>query len=731
MKKHCKRTALVILLTLVAALILFPIASTALAANTSEAKAIYGKYDMPQNNILSYIFRQLGWLLVSGLYWLVSAVEKAVWDVTGLFSDFWQNGDAQSIVGRVRFLAAALLILVICYIAWQAFNDKVKWAEIGQNLLLGILVILCLPTLMTYTMSLTRSAMTYIKGSSSASSITSSLVTSNIIDVCGYDTPGTFAANGDVHPSGKVFGGDGISINDLIEPKNMSNEWEDIYSHYLDNGVVKEVNKAEPWGIKIEILSTQYYRYKVNWFAIFANLLISAVAYIFTGIKLARLLYELVINQALAEACAFLDIQNGQRLKKCLQTILSTFLTLCGVYLCFSFYVVGQAYLAAKVTELLPRLIIMLAMAWALIDGPNLFEKIVGVDAGLNDGVRTMYGVRAAAGMARSVGRGIVGTRMMDGTRQGGLVGAAKAIGGGTVAAAGATAEVGGRAAGNVAARVEARRTRSETGTQPPSPSEPSSPRSQRSTSSQTEAVPVMPNRNDAATKSAATQPIEKEKTSNASSEPVPSATKQSKTDVSMAAPPSSPDRISDIPQHVPDSSPVLPPETTAPVPDMPPKSTETSDKEIDAEKMVVVERAAAESVDNARRQTEERGRVGDTLHTQPISETKVPMSMSEYVREKAKKAAPVAAARQIADRAAKGYKDGKTLQQYKAQRRDAAMNVPLPNQHSAVEQRREEIRQRQQPPVVQTPPTDRQEVANKLQEQRKNRRSRKGGNKK
>lgn len=612
-RRHKLRRTVAVTGVLLVALLL---GMTATALNTDDVKAmtaLYDKYDMPRNNMISYIGRLLGWMLIQGLSGLVSMIEQAVWQIGNLFGGFATGADAQALIQRVALLGAALFVFVVLYIGWQAMNNKVKWAELAQNVLLSLVVLLILPTAMVKALTLTQQMMAYIKGDSSTS-VTEQLVSNNVIDITGYDTPGSFGANGDVHPSGDAFGGDGISIVDMIDPDDYDkNGNKEVYNQYVDNGELKEVNKAEFFGTKIEIFSTQYYRYKVNWLPVFVSLLVSGVAFLFSGVKIARLLYELAINQMLATLCAWLDVHSGQRLKKCLQTILATFFTLCGVYLCFSFYIIGQAYIAKW--PIMPQLIAMLALAWALVDGPNLFEKIIGVDVGLQDGLRTMYGLRAASNIARSVGRGVIGTRMADGHRVGGLINRTRDVAGlgGRVAAT--TAEAGGRVAGNIAGRIQGQR-------------------------------PVQP---IGTTGARSTRPA-----SATHDTPRPSA-------IDTAAP------MGDTTRAPASSDPVFTGADSAPAAD-----TGVTNNLTDTAR---IEQAAAASVDTAR---EAADKDTDTRQLNRTDEVTAPVSMSEYIRDRANRSAPVSAARQIGSSAARGFRQGKDLRQGKAQRRMDNARTPL-----------------------------------------------------
>lgn len=650
--KPLRRAVTVSGLLLVGTLLFYPLAAVAL--NTDDVKAmtaLYEQYDMPRNNMISYIGRLLGWMLVEGLRTLVGMVEEAVWQISNLFKDFAASTGAQALIQRVALLGSLLFVFVLAYLGWQAMMDKVKWAEVFQNAVLSLVVLLILPTAMTKALTLTQQIMTYIKGSDTTS-VTDQLVTNNVIDVTGYDTPGTFGSNGDVHPKGNVFGGDGISIVDLIDPDDMTDENAGVYNQYVDNGELKEVNKAEFFGVKIDIFSTQYYRYKVNWFPIFVSLVVSGVAFLFSGVKIARLLYELAINQALATFCAWLDIHSGQRLKKCLQTIAATFFTLCGVYLCFSFYIIGQAWIAKW--PMMPQIIAMLAMAWALIDGPNLFEKIVGVDAGLQDGLRTMYGIRAATNMARAAGRGIIGTRMMDGSRVGGLINYGRSAARVAGNAASGAAEAGGRIAGNIAGRIQGQRPVHTSG----------------GASGGTSAASRHTVSASAAGAQAAAAGTRQPDTSTA---PVISGAASGAAAASGAviAAPEQADAASN------------PPEDSRPVGE-----------------------AAAASLDDAR-EAAAKEQEADTRRYNRTDETAAPVSMGEYIRNRAKNTGLTQTAGRIGSSAMKGYREGKDLRQGKAQRKAdnartslGAEKIRMQNEHSAArydrsQQRHQAINQR------------------------------------
>lgn len=87
------------------------------------------------------------------------------------------------------------------------------------------------------------------------------------------------------------------------------------------------------------------------------------------------------------------------------------------------------------------------------------------------------------------------------------------------------------------------------------------------------------------------------------------------------------------------------------------------------------IEQAAAASVDTAR---EAADKDTDTRQLNRTDEVTAPVSMSEYIRDRANRSAPVSAARQIGSSAARGFRQGKDLRQGKAQRRMDNARTPL-----------------------------------------------------
>ena len=76
-----------LLLTTIIAVLL---TMTVLAADADTIR-ILKKFDMPQNNVVSYVCRWIGWAMLCGLSYLVNGIESVIYNVNGTIGNFFAN----------------------------------------------------------------------------------------------------------------------------------------------------------------------------------------------------------------------------------------------------------------------------------------------------------------------------------------------------------------------------------------------------------------------------------------------------------------------------------------------------------------------------------------------------------------------------------------------------------------------------------------------------------------
>ena len=107
---------------------------------------------------------------------------------------------------------------------------------------------------------------------------------------------------------------------------------------------------------------------------------------------------------------AVTDLATGQRIKETLKGLVSLFAAVYLAIVLMGLFFIGYRYISQEVDEFLIRVVLIIALTAAVIDGPDLIERIIGVDVGVKSGFRTAlaaYGVgKAVTGTASKIGKG-------------------------------------------------------------------------------------------------------------------------------------------------------------------------------------------------------------------------------------------------------------------------------------------------------------------------------------
>ena len=104
-----------------------------------------------------------------------------------------------------------------------------------------------------------------------------------------------------------------------------------------------------------------------------------------------RIAYELVTARIMSYMYAGV-VTSGERMKQILGFIRDTYIALCISVLSIKLYNVFSAYITTK-ADGLTRGILLLFLAYIVIDGPNIAQRILGMDAGLQSSVARAMGI--------------------------------------------------------------------------------------------------------------------------------------------------------------------------------------------------------------------------------------------------------------------------------------------------------------------------------------------------
>ena len=202
-------------------------------------------------------------------------------------------------------------------------------------------------------------------------------------------------------------GGDGsfnyelIDTNEMVDPKDKNIQNPDVFSYKAvisaTDGTAS-LEKLESGGLLSFLNPNQYYRYKFKFGTIFVTFLGASVAMFFTGIKVVRLIFELMAHQVITPVVALAELHNGQRTKALLQSIISTFATIIICFVLMRLYLIGTAWLSGSPINGFGWFVAFIGMTLSLLDGPDFIARIFGYDAGIKSAFSTFM-------VARTIGR--------------------------------------------------------------------------------------------------------------------------------------------------------------------------------------------------------------------------------------------------------------------------------------------------------------------------------------
>ena len=378
--------------------------------SAQEILTRYGSYFEGQNLILTGL-RELFYLVLSFLYSFIKGCGDLLSKAYNVLTFDTQSRVNEIFGGALstEFLTAVVLIVVVCIgIAFILNSNSIKGSKIIQNIMFGLLVVFILPTFINSVNGIIASSN---MGNISTSSV-NKIFSANIVDL-------KYCFGGDtvIDPTGEVHNGfpddydySLLPMDELIKGSETPGIDEVFTKTLLNRGSVDEelgeCSSGEIFGNFISFLSSYYYRYKVDMFPIFLSEIATILVMVFTFFKVVRLCYELIVNHFFAYIFAITDIASGAKLREALKSILSTYVVLIYCSVAISLFNTFQAWIFdSSIFNNFEASICIIPVAMAVIDGPNLIERLFGIDAGIKSGFHTAMGLMHAGKTALGMGK--------------------------------------------------------------------------------------------------------------------------------------------------------------------------------------------------------------------------------------------------------------------------------------------------------------------------------------
>jgi len=359
------------------------------------------------SSMVNDALRSMGWILVRGLSVLIDGLES-ITDQILLTNTFFNNEQVVEFVLTIQPFLYVLLAGSFLFTGYLLiFQKKFERESFLINLFITLLILGLLSPTMSRIQEFSDEAIAEIGTDSlydGEASLSESILKQNVHDLIEHDSKNFNATTGESLNAIPTELIDNIRINEIFNKNNydLSATGNKLAESYiLWNGRETSLGKLDQSGV--EWNNQYYYRYQPNWLTIFVTLGIMGFTLFSIAYKLARLSFELAFNYVLAILVAPADLHSGQKTKKVIQSILNTFLVIILIFVSIKLYTIGTAYLA-ETLDGFAYLIALIAFSVALIDGPNMVERLFGIDAGLKRGWGVALSAYAAGKGVTSAG---------------------------------------------------------------------------------------------------------------------------------------------------------------------------------------------------------------------------------------------------------------------------------------------------------------------------------------
>ena len=335
--------------------------------------------------------------------------------------DFTKYQPVQDFISDWQVVWVALLCAAIGWLGINLVFNSDKNPKIATNICVAILVV----TSMTWMVSqmntlLTKGIRNEILGTTTTNTVYATLG-NNVHDLRYIDSVVGLGNLGSKNADGVTYAKAGtpmnkkiwkaLKINEIVNPDDVKDESKDIVENYktdipTEDGKVKSMVSECYDGVAwTDLLNTYYYRYEIDWLESFLEIISIAIIYLFFSYKVVRTLYEVVFSEILAMLYSP-NLTNGQKTIKILDGIKDSYIIILLSLVSVRLYMIAIEYISGKNWNGFTKGMFLLFIAFAVIDGPNLVQRITGLDAGLSDGMQKVMSAYYAGGMMAGAARG-------------------------------------------------------------------------------------------------------------------------------------------------------------------------------------------------------------------------------------------------------------------------------------------------------------------------------------
>jgi hypothetical protein len=363
-------------------------------------------------NFVSSAIRMLMWGLILFLSWIVDGISSGLLDLIRMPHQFFESNWISEVMTTVNTISFLLLAPVLIFLGYKVWTKSDQNHELTKKIIRNSILTMCIlggfSWLMTLGNQLMQASVSALLNDTSTLTLSEEMVRGSILDL--EYAHSRIAAGSSFNSLNRTnsLTSEGFQFFNINERANR-----EIFNRAIvfRNGTIAYEDLAD--GLLFTSIGEEFlYRYQImNPLGLILQLIAIAIAFVFSGIKFARLIFELGFKRVIAAGVGVFDIEGSGKFKTLITDIWNTFVLMFLVVLLFVLYIRFATWINILNVNLYVRILLQIGGALALIDGPKIVEKLTGHDAGLSaDAVRTMHFgssmLRTAKGFAGSFPHG-------------------------------------------------------------------------------------------------------------------------------------------------------------------------------------------------------------------------------------------------------------------------------------------------------------------------------------
>lgn len=347
----------------------------------------------------NYVLRSIGWGIIKSLAFLSNNIEKVVNRIYSL-NGFFSSSQVDNLIHSLFPIAWGILAIAILFLGFKImFNRDFKLNGLVKNCIISVSIVMLLPFGMSQLSKITNSAISGLKSEYNLSA--DKIMKDNIYDLYYLDSLDFKTKNKNNMPLNLV---NYIDINEEIDEGTVKNK--EVFKSKISadkNG--KKVKVDLKKGL-FNMFPENYYRYNFKFWTIIISLGCTTITLLCTAIKIARIIFELGFVKLFGILYSFSDISTGQKNKEIIRCIVTNFVILFVISVLLKMYLLFSAW-TVESGEGIAQSILLIGGSIAVIDGPNVVERILGIDSGVKSGWSVFTGAYAGASILSKTSQGI------------------------------------------------------------------------------------------------------------------------------------------------------------------------------------------------------------------------------------------------------------------------------------------------------------------------------------